>query len=70
MNYFQKDVKPLGLPDFNRKEYKVTRMDNDRSYIDRVSSYPENIEVRHVKTYFASKPPSNQSLGSIYFRDE
>jgi len=40
-------------------------MDKDRSYIDRVSSYPENIEVRHVKTYFASKPPSNGSVGSI-----
>ena len=40
-------------------------MDKTRSYIDRVSSYPENIEVRHVKTYFASKPPSNGSVGSI-----
>lgn len=62
---FSSDVKPLGFPDFYRKAYQATRMDKDRSYIDRVSSYPENIEIRHVKTYFANKPPSNSALGSI-----
>ena len=40
-------------------------MDKDRSYIDGVSSYPQNIEVRHVKTYAANKAPSNSALGSI-----
>jgi hypothetical protein len=62
---FSTDVKPLGFPDFYRKAYQATRMDKDRSYIDRVSSYPENIEIRHVKTYFANKAPSNSALGSI-----
>ena len=62
---FSTDVKPLGFPEFYRSRYKISRMDKTRSYIDRVSSYPENIEVRHVKTYFAGKPPSNGSVGSI-----
>ena len=62
---FSKDVKPLGFPASYRKRYGITRMDKDRSYIDRVSSYPQNIEVRHVKTYLASKAPSNSALGSI-----
>ncbi len=62
---FATDVKPLGFPQFRRRGYQVTRMDKSRSYIDRVSSYPKNIEVRHVKTYFANKAPSNGSLGSI-----
>ena len=62
---FSTDVKPLGFPQFYRSRYKISRVDKTRSYIDRVSSYPENIEVRHVKTYFASKPPSNGSVGSI-----
>jgi len=62
---FATDVKPLGLPDRNRRTYQATRMDKTRSYIDRVSSYPQNIEVRHVKTYFSNKPPSNRSVGSI-----
>jgi hypothetical protein len=62
---FATDIKPLGFPDYYRKEYQVTRIDADRSYIDRINSYPKNIEIRHIKTYFASKAPSNTDLGSI-----
>jgi hypothetical protein len=62
---FSDDVKPLGFPARGRKSYQITRMDKTRSYIDRVNSYPENIEVRHVKTYFANKAPSNSAVGSI-----
>jgi len=62
---FSKDIKPLGFPGFYRKLYEATKMDKTRSYIDRISSYPQNIEIRHVKTYLASKSPSNSALGSI-----
>lgn len=62
---YTKDVQTLGLPDRTRKEYKVTRLDDSRSYIDTIRSYPENIEIRHVKTYNAGDPPSNASTGSI-----
>nr|WP_298791727.1 zinc-dependent metalloprotease [uncultured Allomuricauda sp.] len=62
---FSKDVKPLGMPESRRKSYKVSRLDGDRSYIESIKSYPLNIEARHVKTYAAGAPPSNQSLGSI-----
>ena len=62
---FSKDVKPLGFPKSRRKRYQITRMDKDRSYINSISSYPRNIEVRHVKTYAANKAPSNSAVGSI-----
>ena len=62
---FTKDVNPLGMPDRFRKRYKISRMDGDRSYIESLKSYPLNIEARHVKTYAAGAPPSNQSMGSI-----
>ena len=62
---FEKDVNALGMPDHYRKEYKVSRLDESRSYISTLKSYPLNIEARHVKTYVASNPPSNGSLGSI-----
>ncbi len=62
---YDTDVKPLGFPSRSRKRYQVTRLDKARSYIERVSSYPQNIEVRHVKTYFANKAPSNSNVGSI-----
>ena len=64
-NMLTKDVKPLGLPQFRRTQYRVTRMDAERSYVSRVSSYPQNIELRHVKTYFASRSPSSAADGSI-----
>ena len=62
---FKKDVQALGFPESSRKEYKITRLDESRSYVDTIRSYPENIEVRHVKTYNSSEPPSNSSTASI-----
>ena len=62
---FTKDVNAIGMPGFYRTRYKVSRLDADRSFIESIKSYPLNIEARHVKTYFAKEPPSNQSLGSI-----
>ncbi|EDP96379.1 zinc-dependent metalloprotease [Kordia algicida OT-1] len=62
---FSKDVKALGIPQFRRRQYKISRLDASRSYIDKLKSYPLNIEARHVKTYNAGAPPSNGSVGSI-----
>ena len=64
-NLFAKDVKALGLPSFSRRNYKVSRMEGDKSFIESIKSYPTNIEARHVKTYAAGAPPSNSSTGSI-----
>ncbi|NNL33197.1 MAG: zinc-dependent metalloprotease [Flavobacteriaceae bacterium] len=62
---FEKDVKALGLNNFRRKGYKVTRLEANKSYIESIKSYPLNIEARHVKTYAAGAPPSNASTGTI-----
>ena len=62
---YEKDVKAFGLPDFRRKQYKVSRLDANKSFIESVKSYPLNIEARHVKTYNAGAPPSNASTGTI-----
>ena len=62
---FTTDVAAIGLPSFYKRRLKATRLDTKRSFIDRVNSYPQNIEIRDVKTYFSSAPPSNQSVGSI-----
>ncbi|MDJ0646369.1 MAG: zinc-dependent metalloprotease [Flavobacteriaceae bacterium] len=62
---FTKDVKALGMPQFRRRQYKITRLDANKTFIESVKSYPLNIEARHVKTYAASAPPSNASTGTI-----
>jgi len=64
-DFFEKDVKTIGLPERARTQYKATRLDESRSYIESIKSYPLNIEARHIKTYFAGNPPSNSALGSI-----
>lgn len=62
---FAKDVQAIGLPQQRRTQFKVTRFDAERSYIERISTYPINIEARYVMTYVANEPPSNSSTGSI-----
>ncbi|MEM9391538.1 MAG: zinc-dependent metalloprotease [Bacteroidota bacterium] len=63
---FLKDIWALsGLPERFRKEYKVRSLDKARSFINRMQSYPENIEVRHDMTYSATSPPSNSRSGTI-----
>lgn len=64
--FFTSDVKAIsGLPSYFRKEYKVTNLDNDRSFIDTVKSFPQNIEVLQDLTYNASEPPTNSQTGAI-----
>ena len=62
---FTDDVKPLGFPQSRRKSYKISSLDSKRSFIESIKSYPINIEVRHVKTYRSSDPPSNSSVGAV-----
>lgn len=62
---FNKDVPALGLQRNRRTEYKVSRLDTDRTYIAHIHTYPINIEARYVLTYAAADPPSNSSTGLI-----
>ncbi len=63
---FLSDIPALsGLSSSMRKEYQVRNLDRERSFITRMASYPENIEVRHDMTYNASTPPSNSRSGTI-----
>ncbi|WP_268033569.1 zinc-dependent metalloprotease [Algoriphagus sp. PAP.12] len=62
---FAKDVPALGLPQGRRTQYRVQRLDGDRSYISSIKTFPINIEARYIMTYIAQNPPSNSSTGSI-----
>tara|TARA_R110000751_G_scaffold18281_2_gene55720 strand:- start:60834 stop:63293 length:2460 start_codon:yes stop_codon:yes gene_type:complete len=64
--FFSTDVPSIsGLSPRLRSEYKVRSLDKDRSFINSVKSFPENIEVKQDFTYTAAQPPSNGSVGSI-----
>jgi hypothetical protein len=62
---FSKDNQALGLQRNRRTQYKVSRLDTDRSYIVHVNSYPINVEARYVLTYAATDAPSNSATGLI-----
>ncbi len=62
---FAKDVSALGVSQRAKTQYKITRLDEARSYIDTIKSFPINIEARSVKTYAAGSPPGDASLGSM-----
>ena len=62
----QSDVKAFsGLDAEMRKTYKVSKLDDDRSFIHSAKSFPLNIEVKQDFTYDAAEPPSNTATGSI-----
>ena len=63
---FLTDIVALsGLPSGLRKQYQVKGLDASRSFINRIQSYSENVEVRHDLTYSASQPPSDYRSGTI-----
>lgn len=64
--FFSSDIPALsGLSSRLRTTYKVRNLDSDRSFINSIKSFPENVEVKQDFTYNASEPPSNGSVGSI-----
>lgn len=64
--FFSDDVKAIsGLSSRLRSSYKVRNLDNSRSFINSMKSFPENIEVKQDMTYNASEPPSNSDTESI-----
>lgn len=64
--FFLSDVKAFsGLDADMRKTYKVSKLDDSRSFIHSAKSFPLNIEVKQDFTYDAAEPPSNSATGSI-----
>ncbi|MDT8369490.1 MAG: zinc-dependent metalloprotease [Longimicrobiales bacterium] len=65
-DFFNEDTRAISaLPGALRSEYDVRSLDSDRSFVDRVSSFPENIEVRQTQTFNALKPPTNAQAQSF-----
>ncbi|MGB3798270.1 MAG: DUF5117 domain-containing protein, partial [Lewinella sp.] len=63
---FSTDVQAItGLNRRLRKSYEVRNLDQSRSFISRMASYPGNLEVRHDMTFVANNPPSNSRTGTI-----
>ncbi|WP_420457458.1 zinc-dependent metalloprotease [Rubrivirga sp.] len=62
---FTTDLPVFGLPRGAREEFKVRKLDTDRSFLARAMAFPRNVEVRSVLTYDAAEPPENASTGTL-----
>ncbi len=64
--FYSSDVKAIsGISAEMRETYKVKGLDDSRSFINSMKSFPMNIEVIQDMTYNASKPPVLQDTESI-----
>ena len=64
--FLTSDVKAFsGLNADLRRTYKVSRLDDSRSFVQSAKSFPLNIEVRQDFTFDAAEPPSNSETGAI-----
>lgn len=65
-DFFTSDTEAIsGAIGFLRQQYQVRRLDGDRSYIESAKSFPQNLEVRHVLTYNAGNPPSDEHTATL-----
>ncbi len=62
---YSEDIPSLGLPQGLRQRFQARRLDDERTWINYIHSFPKNIEVRNLLTYNASNPPSNSSTGTL-----
>ncbi|MDB5061283.1 MAG: hypothetical protein JWP67_1126 [Mucilaginibacter sp.] len=61
------DIPAISLPDNIKKAYKITALDNTRSYIDTIKSFPINIETRTLKTFRSIESPTDNTNGALTF---
>ncbi len=65
-SFLDDDVAAIsGLSTGLRTQFKVRRLDPQRSYVASVKSFPLNVEVRQVQTFDAAEPPSQASTGTV-----
>ena len=66
-DFYNGDVAAIGISDDVKKAYKISALDNSRSYIDTIKSFPVNIEARTLKTYRAAESPTDNSNAAVTF---
>ncbi len=61
------DHPAFSLPHDRRSELDVRKHDRDRSWLEWTRSFPENVEVRVVRSYEAHNPPSDRRGATVSF---
>jgi len=65
-DFYTDDIEAIsGISPSHRKDYKISKLDDDRSFIESITSYPRNVEIRQEMTYIATEPPGDNATGTI-----
>jgi hypothetical protein len=56
-DFFKSDNQIVSLTPQNKRQFSLTNMQTDRSYVQSMKSFPINTEVRTVKTFTSALPP-------------
>ncbi|MBP7498138.1 MAG: zinc-dependent metalloprotease [Bacteroidales bacterium] len=62
---YLEDVFPFNLPDYYRKSLEVKAIDKSRCFLDLAKAYPQNVEIKALLTYVASRPNQLAETQSI-----
>ncbi|MEW6512353.1 MAG: zinc-dependent metalloprotease, partial [Bacteroidota bacterium] len=62
---FTADMTEFGLNRFQRERLRVRRLDKGRSFVERMRSFPDNLETEVTLTYDAGQVPMDNSLSTI-----
>jgi hypothetical protein len=65
-DFFKGDNQAVSLSSFEKRNFNLTGLAADRSYIETIKSYPINIEVKTVKTYNASASMPGSPAGGSF----
>ncbi|TDQ77287.1 zinc-dependent metalloprotease [Sphingobacterium yanglingense] len=66
-DFYNGEIPGMPLPEKLKKTYKIAGIDAQKSYIDTIKSFPENVEVRTVKTFKSPVLPADNSVGTMTF---
>jgi len=65
-DFFKGDNQAVSLSSFEKRNFNLSGLASDRSYIETIKSYPINIEVKTVKTYNASASMPGSPAGGSF----
>ncbi len=61
------DHPAFSFPRQRRADLGINAFDGERSWLEFARAFPENIEIRAVRSYDAENPPSNERGGTVSF---
>jgi hypothetical protein len=65
-DFFKGDNQAVSLSSFEKRNFNLSGLASDRSYIETIKAYPINLEVRTIKTYNASAPMPGSPTGGSF----